>query len=129
MSMEEVKTVATDFLTNFEILAPPKRTAVILGEEIDISLIPAKTSFGFIKFSQKYDVKKIEGMTEESFDPKMIEDMLDMMCQIWQESNPKITKDWLLSNLSIVDLMRFVQFVFAGMVKTRTEEEGSDGKN
>jgi len=124
----------TDFLNEFEILAPPKRTAKILGEEIDLSVTPAKVSFSVIKFSKKHDIKKLESMTEETFDPQMITDLLELICQIWKEKNPTVTPDWLLSNLGITDLMKFVQFVFAGIVQKKTadkgsKEGGSDGKN
>ena len=61
----------------------------------------------------------------------VLEDILDIVAQICQKSNPKVTKDWLLDNLAITDLMKFVKFVFAGMTQLSDEGEagGEDGKN
>lgn len=118
-----------NFLTNFEILEPPKRTATLLGEVVDLSMIPAIVSLKFIGFSKKYDVKKLEGMDEESFDPVMIEDMIELIAQICQKSNEKITKTWLMEKLSIQDLVKFIQFTFAGMTQLKSEAGGNDGKN
>lgn len=103
----------------------------MLGETVDITVIPARIALKFIGFSKKYDVKKLEGMDGESFDSGMIEDMLDIVGLISQKSNEKITKDWLMDNLSIPDLMQFIQFVFAGITQIKNDEEsvGDDGKN
>jgi hypothetical protein len=117
-------------LNQFEILEPPKRTATLRGEVVDLSFIPARSTLKFVDFSKKYNVKKLEGITEGSFDPGMMEDILELVGTICQSSNPKITKDWLYDNLSIVDLVKFIQFVFAGMTRLKPEEgEGEDGKN
>lgn len=119
----------TDLLENFEILEPPKRTATLLGEVVDVSIIPTRVALKFIGFSKKHDVKKLEGMTENSFDESMIEDMMEIVATICQRSNPKITKNWLLDNIGITDLMKFIQFAFAGLSKVKGESGGEDGKN
>jgi hypothetical protein len=120
-----------DLLTNFEILEPPKRTAVLLGETVDISKIPARVSLKFIAFSKKHDIKKFENASEESLDMSVLEDIIDIVGIICEKSNEKITKDWLLDNLSIADLMKFVKFVFSGITQLNDEgkAEGEDGKN
>lgn len=120
-----------DLLTNFEILEPPKRTAVLLGETVDISKIPARVSLKFIAFSKKHDIKKFENASEESLDMSVLEDILDIVGIICEKSNEKITKDWLLDNLSIADLMKFVKFVFSGITQLNDEGKagGEDGKN
>lgn len=120
-----------DLLTNFEILEPPKRTAVLLGETVDISKIPARVSLKFIAFSKKHDIKKFENASEESLDMSVLEDIIDIVGIICEKSNEKITKDWLLDNLSIADLMKFVKFVFSGITQLNDEGKagGEDGKN
>ena len=61
----------------------------------------------------------------------VLEDVLDIVALICQKSNPKIDKDWLLDNLSITDLIKFVNFVFTGITQLKDEGEtgGEDGKN
>jgi hypothetical protein len=119
-----------NLLTHFEILEPPTRTAILLGETIDLSKISARVSLNFIAFSKKHDVEQLENATEDTLDMSVIEDMLDIVALICQKSNQKITKDWLLDNLSITDIMKFVKFVFSGITQLDGDnQEVDDGKN
>ena len=122
--------MSDDLLKDFDILAPPKRIARIGGEEIDVSFVPARVALQFIGFSKKYDVKTLETGTAGNFDPCMIEDMLGIIEGICKRSSEKITAEWLLNNVDISVLMQFIQYVFAGIKKTDTEEStGENGKN
>jgi hypothetical protein len=118
-------------LNNFEILEPPKRTATIKGESVDVSIIPARVALKFISFSKKYDMDKLEKMgedaTEDDIDDGMIEDVVGIVGMICQKSNKKINKDWLLDNLEINELMAFTKYVFAGLKKTKAESAGAAG--
>jgi hypothetical protein len=131
-SAKKMSEKTTEYLmNNFEILEPPKRTAVLLGETIELSKIPARVSLKFIAFSKKHDIKELENATEETLDMSVLEDVLDLVALICQKSNSKIDKEWLLDNLSITDLMKFVNFVFTGITQLKDEGEagGEDGKN
>lgn len=115
---------------DFDVLAPAKRTAKIGGEIIDVTIVPAIAALKFIDFSKKYDVKKIEGMSTGGFDSGMIESVLEVVELICQRSSKKITSEWLLKNVDIKVLMRFIQYVFAGVNSSPSEEvAGETGKN
>jgi hypothetical protein len=121
-------------LANFEIIEPPKREATVKGEKVDVTIIPARVALKFIKFSKKYDMDKLEKMDEEAgeedIDDGMIEDIVEIVGMICQKSNKKLTKDWLLDNLDINELMAFTKYVFAGLTKSKAEKAGAaDGKN
>lgn len=119
-------------LNNFEILEPPKREATIKGEVVDVTIIPARVALKFISFSKKYDIKKLEGMGEDDFDDAMLEDIIEIVAMICQRSNKTITKEWLLDNLDITELMAFTKYVFAGLTKLKANAKASGaagGKN
>jgi hypothetical protein len=121
-------------LKDFDVLAPPTRKAKIGGEEIDISIIPARVALKFIAFSKKHDVTKFDGNTANNVDSSMLEDMMSIVADICKRSNPKITSDWLLDNNDIGVLMEFIQYIFAPMTEktkrlTEEVEAGAEGKN
>ncbi len=70
-------------------------------------------------------------MGQDSFDPGMIDDILEVVELVCKRSSVKITKDWLLDNVDIKVLLEFVQYVFAGMKNVSSGESpsGDDGKN
>lgn len=122
--------MAEDNMMDFDILAPPKRTAKIGGELIDVTIVPAIAALKFIEFSKKYDVKKIEGMSVSSFDSGMIESVLEVVEIICQRSSKKITSDWLLKNVDITVLLKFIKYVFEGMKGNPAKGVAGDtGKN
>lgn len=121
-------------LANFEILEPPKREATVKGEKVDVTIIPARVALKFIAFSKKYDMDKLEKLgeeaTEDDFDDRMIEDIVEIVGLICQKSNKKVNKDWLLDNLDINELMAFTKYVFAGLTKNKANAAGdAAGKN
>lgn len=117
-------------MIDFDILAPAKRTAKIGGEIIDVTIVPAIAALKFIDFSKKYDVKTLEGMSPGGFDSKMITSVLEVVELICKRSSTKITSDWLLNNVDIKVLMKFIQYVFAGVKSNPSEEvAGESGKN
>lgn len=121
----------SDLLTHFEILEPPVRIATILGETVELTKIHARATLKFIDFSKKHDIKKLENVTEDTLDMDVIEDMIEIVALICKKSNPKITKDWLLDNLAIDDLLKFVKYVFEGMTQLENDSipGGEGGKN
>lgn len=116
-------------LKDFDILSPPKRLAKLGGEEIDVTIVPARAALKFIDFSKKYNVESITGMNTNNFDSGMIESILDVIELICKRSSTKITRDWMLDNVDIKILMEFVQYVFAGIKGDKTTDAGEDGKN
>jgi hypothetical protein len=134
-------TAAKDKLTkSFEVLEPPKRTAKLRDQEVDVTIIPAKTALKFVQFSKKYGDKKIEKLAgEDGLNEEMLDDILDIIGEITSRSNPTVNKDWLLENLPINDLVRFMVFIFEGFKNSRggdaqeaggkASEGGAPGKN
>jgi len=125
--------MAEDNMMDFDILAPPKRTAKIGGEIIDVTIVPARAAFKFITFSKKYNVNALEKSTSSgSYDPEMITAILDVIELICKRSSKKITADWLQDNVDITVLMKFVMYVFEG-IKGKgdavKEVAGDSGKN
>lgn len=121
--------MSEDFMKDFDILSPPKRFARIGGEEIDVTIVPARAALKFIDFSKKYSPDKLQSMDAGSFDPEMILVMLDVIELVCKKSSSKITKEWLLDNVDIKVLMQFVQYVFAGMKEAESEKTEGEGKN
>lgn len=123
--------MSDDLLRDFDILSPPKRIARIGGEEIDVTIVPARAALKFINFSKKYSAKSLESMDQDSFDPCIIDDILEVVELVCKRSSTKITRDWLLDNVDIKVLVEFVQYVFAGMKNVSSEESSSreEGKN
>lgn len=113
-------------IADFEILEPPKRIANLKGEKIDLSFIPAIVSLKFIAFSKKHDVNKLEAMTGDDFDETIIDDILEIVASICEGSNPKVTKKWLFENLTLEDLLKFIHFVFEGIINLKNGD-GSGG--
>lgn len=124
--------MADDNMVDFDILAPPKRTAKIGGEIIDVTIVPARAAFKFITFSKKFNVNALEKSTNSgSYDPEMINAILDVIELICKRSSSKITADWLQDNVDIKILMKFIQYVFEGIKGDPVEEVagGVGGKN
>lgn len=115
---------------DFDVLAPAKRTAKIGDEVIDVTIVPAIAALKFIDFSKTYDVKTLEGMSSSGFDSGMITSVLEVVELICKRSSKKITSDWLLNNVDIKVLMKFIQYVFAGVKNDPSGEvAGETGKN
>ena len=120
----------SDLLKDFDVLSPPKRIARIGGENIDVTIVPARAALKFISFSKKYNVDSMDSMNPGGFDPGMIDSILEVIELICRRSSEKITKEWLLDNVDIKVLMEFIQYVFAGMKDMSTgEPAGDSGKN
>ena len=116
----------SDLLKDFDILSPPKRIARIGGEDIDVTIVPARAALKFISFSKKYHVDSVDSMSPGGFDPGMIDSILEVIELICRRSSEKITKEWLLDNVDIKVLMEFIQYVFAGMKDMSTGEPAGD---
>jgi hypothetical protein len=116
----------SDLLKDFDVLSPPKRIARIGGEDIDVTIVPARAALKFISFSKKYHVDSVDSMSPGGFDPGMIDSILEVIELICRRSSEKITKEWLLDNVDIKVLMEFIQYVFAGMKDMSTGEPAGD---
>jgi hypothetical protein len=111
---------------SFEILEPPKRTAKLLDQEVDVTVIPAITAFKFVQFSKKYGNSKLDDIAGAGIDEDMLNEIMVIIGDITSRSNPKVTKEWLLENLSMPDLTRFMTFLFEGMGDKKAA--GPEGK-
>lgn len=115
-----------DFMMDFDILAPPKRIAKIGGEEIDVSIVSTKIAIKFMEFSKKHKMKKFENVKNiEDIEDNALEDIIEIVALVCENSSKKITKDWLLSNVDIGVLMKFVKFVF-GPLTERVKEMSTE---
>lgn len=120
-----MKTLAVDKLTkSFQVLEPPKRIAMLLDQEVDITIIPARTALKFVQFSKKHKGEKLENMKEDELDEKMLEEIMDIIGSITVRSNKTVTKDWLFDNLPLTELVKFMTFVFEGMGGGKKDSKG-----
>lgn len=122
---------SSSFMKDFDILAPPRRVAKIGGEEIDVSVMSARVSLEFVKFSKKYefDSSLMNELNTDDFKPEMLQDIINIIALICKKSSSKITADWLLDNVELPVLMGFMQFVFEPMVsrmKTLSPTPGTE---
>lgn len=118
------------FFKDFDALLPEKRIAKLGGENIDITVIPARVALKFIDFSKKYSAESLKTMDNTNFDSGMIDSVLEIVELICARSSSKITKDWLLDNMDIKTLMEFVNFIFEGITNTESDAiEGDSEKN
>jgi hypothetical protein len=94
--------MSEDNMVDFDILAPPKRTAKIGGEIVDVTIVPARAAFKFISFSKKYNVNSLEKSTSSgSYDPEMITGILEVIELICKRSSKKITAELLQDNVDV----------------------------
>lgn len=101
------------------IIAPPKKRINLAGEIVEISFIPARIDLEFQRLTEECKAGKMgdfEGLN------KMI-DLLLSVCK----SNPAITKDWVLDNISFDMITDF--FVAAKGKSTQESSEAQSGKN
>ncbi len=108
----------------FQVFIPEKKTAILLDQNVDVTIIPAKTAFKFVLFSKKH--KGINLKNENTgIDENLLDEILDIVEEITTRSNPVVTKDWLLTNLEIQDIVRFITFIFKNMSPSKVESMGS----
>lgn len=90
-------------IKDFDKIIPPKRIAKLAGKEIDVSLIPSRTSLELAIFRDK--VLKMKSSEEQQ------RKSLEIVVQVCQVKNPKITVDWLLDHTHYAQLIEFIDFV------------------
>lgn len=116
-------------MKDFDVLAPPRRTAKLGGEVIDVSVMSARVALKFIGFSDKYNFGKSLTLQtkQDEFKPEMLEDMVEIIALICRKDNPKITADWLLDNIELPVLIQFMQYVFEPMTSRMKSLNVGDG--
>jgi|SRR5690606_23579305 len=100
-------------------LIPEQRIVRIAGEEIDVSKIPSRVT---MEVAQKADI--LRSGSDESF-PIMI----DMIVKILKQSKPDVTRDWIIDNTSMDQLIALIEFVLEPLNKKVEEMQGKQGKN
>lgn len=112
-----------DNILDLDALAPEPRIIRIGGEEIDVARIPTRPMLQMVRF---YDQQKEGKMsTEESLDK-----ILGIFGDLCSKKNPTITKEFLLDNLPVQNLMTFVNFIIEPLTKEmdkglEVDEEGN----
>lgn len=90
------------------------RIVKLAGKEIDVSKIPSRVT---LEIAGKSDV--LQSGSAESFPL-----MLDTIVSICKPSQPDITRDWLIDNTSLDQLLQLIEFVLSPVTERVTE-----GKN
>ena len=98
-------------------LIPAKRIIKLAGKEIDVSKIPSEVS---LELAEKADVLKSE--STESF--PMIFDFVIKICNA-SNQDEKITKEWLVKNTSLEQLVALLEFVMKP-IRERSEQNGKN---
>ena len=111
----------SEITRDFDIIAPPKRVAKIGGEEVDVSIFPARAT---LKLMDLVDTPEKQAELESG---KNIEALVEVVATACQKSNPRITKDFLL-DLDITVLVEFAEYVMEP-VKQKMQQKESAGKN
>lgn len=108
-------------ILDLDALAPEPRIIKIGGEEINVAQIPTRPMLRIVRF---YDQQKAGKMsTEESLDK-----ILGIFGDLCSKKNPKITKDFLLDNLPMENMLAFVNFIIepiTAKVDLELDEEGN----
>lgn len=95
-------------------LVPEQRIVRLAGEEIDVSKIPSRVT---MEVAEKADM--FDGQNAESFDV-----LLDMIIKICKPSKPDITKDWIIDNTEMNQLIALIQFVIEPLQEKVNETQG-----
>lgn len=89
--------------------------AKLLNEEVDVTIVPARTALKFVQFSKKHKNLSLDKVNEDELDDTMLDEIMDIIGSITSRSNKKITKDWLYDNIPLTEMVRFMSFIFEGM--------------
>ncbi len=107
-----------DITRDFDIFNKPKRFAVVAGEKIDVSRIPTIVQIKIAELN-----KREKGMSkEEKASPERFLELIDIIALACAK-NPKITKDWLIENTDMEQLLDLMQFILEPL-KARAEKKG-----
>jgi hypothetical protein len=107
---------------DFDVIAPPQRIAKIGGEEVDVSIFPARAT---LKLMDLIDTPEKQADLEAG---KNIEALVEVVATACQKSNPKITKDFLL-DLDITVLVEFAEYVMEPVKRKVRKQTETAGKN
>lgn len=114
-------TAPAEIRQDFSSVVPGRRVAVICGEEVDVTRVPARVTLAmFAKIQEK---RRNNGQFE-------IDDLAEIVSMVCTRSNPKVTKDWLLDNAEIAELVKFSDFVLEPMSRFfKGEDTGEAAEN
>lgn len=90
-----------------------KRIVKLAGKEIDVTKIPSKVT---LKLIDSY-----EGLNENN--PETMELVLDIVMDIIKAQNPEVTKEWLIDNTDITQLIALIEFILLP-IQDRVEKTG-----
>lgn len=91
------------------------------GEVIDISFIPSEITLAATKIAEEHNKGKIA--TDEMFTK-----MIDVVVTLGQRSNSNITADWILKNVSVPKITKFLELLTSDMNESK-ESAGEPAKN
>jgi len=108
--MAEQKEIVRDF----DNLDRPKRIGIIGGERVDLTKLPSIISIKMSKLKRE----------ELAGNPESFEELLDILI-IACRTNRKVTKDWLLENTDMEQLLDFLDFILEPLT-ARTEAKKAE---
>jgi hypothetical protein len=109
----------SDTADGINIIMPPKKRIMLADEMIEISFIPARVDLEFQRINEECAAGRMgdfEGLNK----------MIDLILSICK-SNPVITKDWILDNVSFDMITEF--FIAAKGKSIPEKNESKSGKN
>lgn len=109
--------MANPVILDLDKVAGTKRIIKLSGKEIDVSKIPSRVT---LEMAENADAFKSGG--SETF-PKL----LDMIVKICKPSTPDITKDWLVDNTDMEQLLQLIEFILAP-IQDRAASGGKGNK-
>lgn len=93
-----------------------ERIVRLAGKEINVTKIPSRVT---LEIAEKSDV--LESGSNESFTL-----LLDIIVKVCKPSQPDITRDWIIDNTSLDQLLALIEFILKP-IKDRAAT--GDGKN
>lgn len=105
--MSEATEVKKPVLKDLDKLVPEPRVIKLAGTSIDVSTIPARAGLEAVKMFQHLSAQAGEGELSD----ELFYSLLDLAVLICKKSFPTITKDWLLDNADLFQLIEFLEYV------------------
>ena len=109
---------------NFDTLVSKPRIAQVGGEKMDVSIIPVAVTLAMAERADRTK-EEILKITEVDAKAEMLE-LFQLMSNVCIQSNPKITRDFLMEHLDPEKFVVFMKFVMYPM-KEKAEEFLEEG--
>lgn len=99
-------------------LVEDKRTVKLEGKEIDVTKIPSKVTLTVADTWEEIDED----------DPESFDKIIDIVMMIIDAQNDDITRDWLIENSSLRQLIALIEYVLEP-IQEKKQQGGAGVKN